>query len=103
MESAKVYVNNNVYMPSDCIESMSVNKLPPNWISFKVIDENYGLIGSVVGFSEEIPKNPLLIIENEGKELMIPLNGDLISSIEMEEKEIITNLPEGYLDLFDTN
>jgi len=101
MENAKAYINNDVYMPSGCIETEPDNKLSPDsWVGFKVIDKSHGFVGVVVGFSEEIPQNPLLIIENKGKELMIPLNGNLVSSIEMGVEEILTNLPEGYLDLF---
>jgi len=41
----------------------------------------------------------LLIIEKGAKKLMIPVNGDLIQSVNINKKEIYTSLPEGYLDL----
>ena len=100
LESAKTFINNDVYLTRDCIDSDLVEDLSPTaWINFKIIDTNYGLIGSVLDF-DNIPKNPLLIIERNGKELMIPLNGNLISSVDIEKKEILTDLPEGYLDLY---
>jgi len=101
LERAKHFINNNVFLTVDCIEKESdSNYSPLNWIDFKVLDKNHGFIGSVINFNEDIPKNPLLIIQNKGKELMIPVNGDLITSIDAEKKEIHTYLPDGYLDLY---
>ena len=101
LEKAKDFINDEVYLTSDCIEQESNCELSsPDWIGFKASDENYGFIGIVVDFNEDVPENPLIIIENKGKELMIPVNGDLIQSVNWDKKEIFTNLPDGYLDLF---
>ncbi len=101
LEKARDFINNEVYLTTDCIEQELDGDLPPSeGIGFKVQDKNYGFIGIVIDFNEDIPKNPLLIIEKDGKELMIPVNGDLIISINTVEKEIQTHLPSGYLDLY---
>ncbi|MEN8119877.1 MAG: hypothetical protein ABFS35_06000 [Bacteroidota bacterium] len=101
LEMAKDFINDEVYLTADCIEQQPHSEqLTSGWIGFEVSDEKYGFIGTIVDFDEDVPENPLIIIENRGKELMIPINGDLISSIDMEKKEIHTNLPDGYLDLY---
>ena len=101
LEKAKDFINNDVYLTADCLEQQLDNNFPDqDWIHFKVLDKNHGFIGTVVDFNEDVPENPLIIIENQGKELMIPVNGDLIQSVNWDKKEIFTNLPDGYLDLF---
>ena len=101
LEKAKKFIDNEVYLITDCIDQESNNKLSaPEWIGFKVSDKNYGFVGIVIDFNEEVSENPLIIIENRGKELMIPINGDLIQSVNWDEKEIVTNLPNEYLDLY---
>lgn len=98
---AKGFINNEVYLTTDCIEQQPDSELfLSDWIHFEVLDKNYGFIGTVVDLNEDIPENPLIIIENQGKELMIPINGDLIQSVNWDKKEINTNLPDGYLDLY---
>jgi len=101
LEKAKEFIDNGVYMTTDCIEQESNNELlPPDWMGFKVSDKNHGFVGIIIDFNEEVPENPLIIIEKRGKELMIPINGDLIQSVNWDKKEIFTNLPDGYLDLY---
>jgi len=100
LEKAKCFIGNDVYLTANCIELEEDNGLPPSeWTDFKVIDKIHGFIGSVIQFNDDIPQNPLLIIEKGAKKLMIPVNGDLIQSVNINKKEIYTSLPEGYLDL----
>ncbi|MBL7859486.1 MAG: 16S rRNA processing protein RimM [Cyclobacteriaceae bacterium] len=67
-------------------------------IGFTVTDETSGLIGKVVEIVHSGP-NKLLAIDNQGKEVLIPINGPFITRITKIRSEIIVSLPEGFLDI----
>ncbi len=90
---AKVYINTYHISELEEIDKSS----PGNWLGFSVIDQNIGPIGSLVEFIE-IKENPLLNINWNGKEILIPLMADFIIEIDIENEQITTNLPDGYID-----
>jgi 16S rRNA processing protein RimM len=101
MEDAKLFIGNDIFITAENIEDL------PNkgteaiaWIDFKVEDEHEGIIGIVAGYNDDIPQNPLIIVKNQEKEILIPLNGDLIQSVDSENKKLLTKLPDGFLELF---
>lgn len=67
-------------------------------ISFSVWDENAGELGSVREVQEAGP-NRFLIVDRENREVMIPVNGPFIKSIQRDKKKIMVSLPEGFLEL----
>jgi len=66
-------------------------------IGFVVKDKNLGEIGVVTEIFD-IPGNPCLGVKTPKSEVMIPLNGKL--KAEPLKNTIITEIPEGLLDLF---
>jgi 16S rRNA processing protein RimM len=46
-----------------------------------------------------IKDNDLLVIEREGKEILIPFSADICSSVNLKKREIVIKPPEGLLDL----
>ena len=54
-----------------------------------------GLIKAVV----EYPQQEMAIVDHKGREILIPMNHELIQSIDEVNKELIFELPEGLLDL----
>ncbi|MCW3805273.1 ribosome maturation factor RimM [Plebeiibacterium marinum] len=69
------------------------------FIGFKVNDASKGQIGTILDINE-IAKNPIFIIENEGKEILIPINQDFITKVDELTKTIEMDLPEGLIDLY---
>jgi 16S rRNA processing protein RimM len=43
--------------------------------------------------------NKLLVVEHKGKEVMIPINGPFIKSVNKSRKRITVELPDGFLDI----
>lgn len=64
---------------------------------FKVIDPGLGKLGTV---TDTIPfrENPLLLVSDTDREFYLPVNGDLIRSIDKDNKAITVNLPDGFLE-----
>lgn len=64
---------------------------------FEVVEEE-NVIGKVVGIMEAGP-NRFLEVDNAGKEVLIPMNGPFIKSVNKTKKRVTVELPEGFLDL----
>lgn len=69
-------------------------------IGFTLIDEELGVIGEIYEVND-YSGNVLLSVEYQGKEALIPLNEDLIVSIDEDNREIVLNIPEGLFNLDD--
>jgi 16S rRNA processing protein RimM len=67
-------------------------------IDFQVEDETHGDLGLVTAvMSAGI--NRLLVIDRQGKELLIPVNSPFVIGINKTKKKVTVNLPEGFLDI----
>jgi len=67
-------------------------------IDFTVSDEVMGPLGTIVNIMQA-GANRLFVIDNRGKELLIPVNGPFIVDINKRKKSVTVNLPEGFLDI----
>lgn len=66
---------------------------------FLVIDRNKGEIGTVIE-TVSLKNNPLLKIKNKNKEILIPINSDIVESVDFTEKRVYINAPEGLIDMY---
>ena len=65
---------------------------------YAIIDASLGAIGTI----EEIydmPQQEMAMIRRDGREILIPLNEQLISNIDDKGKTVHMDLPEGLLDM----
>jgi 16S rRNA processing protein RimM len=67
-------------------------------IDFEVHDEEKGLLGKIREVMQAGP-NRLLVVDYNNKEILIPVNGPFIESVNKAKKKISVNLPEGFLEL----
>jgi 16S rRNA processing protein RimM len=67
-------------------------------IDFEVHDEEIGLLGKVREVMQAGP-NRLLVVDYNNKEVLIPVNGPFIESVNKTKKKVSVNLPEGFLEL----
>lgn len=65
---------------------------------FEVADEKHGILGNVTEVIQT-GANRLLAVDHNGKEVLIPINSPLITSINKSKRKISVDLPEGFLDL----
>lgn len=78
-------------------------KLPPGQfflyevLGFDVYDKD-ALIGKVKGFSD-YGSGDLFVIDTNEKEVLIPARKEFITNIDKDNKKIILNLIEGFMDL----
>jgi 16S rRNA processing protein RimM len=67
-------------------------------IGFYVDDEEVGSLGTIKEVVQAGP-NRLLLLEYNGKEVLIPVNAPFIKRVNKSKKTIKVALPEGYLDI----
>jgi len=67
-------------------------------IGFTAQDKQLGELGKVVSVEIAGP-NKLLAVNFNDKEILIPVNGPFILSINKSKKTITVDLPEGFLDI----
>jgi 16S rRNA processing protein RimM len=97
-EKAERLTGKSVYIKKSLIVFTSGDYLPGQIYGFLVIDNHSGTLGRITGI-DDIPGNPLLRLEHQGREILIPLHEDLIAEINTAEKIVRVNLPEGFLKL----
>jgi 16S rRNA processing protein RimM len=68
-------------------------------IGFGVIDQEKGDIGTITAVYENAPQ-PLLSIDCEGKEILLPIIDEIIINVNREERIMEVKSPEGLIDLY---
>ena len=92
---SQVYVENKDLQ----LDTSTTNDLT-SFIGWKAEDKNIGDLGVIIDIIE-ITNNPLFVIDNQGSELLVPANDDLVSNIDKENRVITLTIPEGLLDAND--
>lgn len=68
------------------------------YVRYKIQDTTLGLLGEIEDIVE-YPQQEMAVLKIEDKEVLIPLNEQLIISIDAATKIIMMDLPEGLLEL----
>lgn len=87
-----VFVNKEDVIESD--DEMSPHAL----VGYQLFDETLGLIGEIKEV-HDYAGNMLLLVDYQGKEALVPLNEELIVSLDEDKREIELRIPEGLFDL----
>lgn len=68
-------------------------------IGYDVVDDIEGTLGQVVKFYN-YPNQDLLVVKYREKEVLIPLNDDIIIHVNRSKKQIEVALPTGLLEIY---
>jgi 16S rRNA processing protein RimM len=99
-EAAKRLIKKKAYLPLEILPVLDQSSFYDHEvIGFQVIDENKGAIG-VVEDIIDMTANPLLQINCEGTEILVPIFDGLIQKVERKKKELFIKAPEGLIDLY---
>lgn len=96
-EEVRYLTNRKAYIPRKWTESSE----ELSWAYFRgftAIDETTGELGEIVDIDDST-MNTLFVIDNDGEELLVPLQEEFIVGIDQENREIIFNLPQGLVSL----
>ncbi|MFT5823570.1 MAG: 16S rRNA processing protein RimM [Crocinitomix sp.] len=97
---AKTILKCGLYLPLDTLPELTDTEFYFHEIEgFSVTDEAYGPIGKVIHVIDQA-NNPLIAIEHEGQEILIPKQDQFIKNVDRENKLITIAAPEGLLDMY---
>lgn len=90
-----------IFIPLETVKSRhqhSPKNIKAKWDEYKIIDQRSGETFDILR-TEEFPQQLMAIIVVDEKEILIPLNDQLITSIDKENKILHMEFPEGILEL----
>ena len=89
-----------LFLPLSMLPELGDNKFYYHQIiGYHVIDASDGDIG-VVKDVYTSPNQDLLAIDHQSKEILVPINDEIIGSVDHDNKQLHVTLPEGLLDVY---
>jgi 16S rRNA processing protein RimM len=95
---AKDFTGYLVYVGQDQVRTRRNKPGLPGIRDYKVIDKKLGYIGLAVEIVDS-QNNPLLYVQNNGKEYLVPVHDDIILEVNSRDKTIRIDAPEGLFEL----
>lgn len=98
-DHANEYRQCDVYLPRSTRPDQGANAFyDDEVVGFAVYDVRSGALGTVSG-SRRIGQSKLMVVNEGVKEILIPVNGPFIQSIERDNGKILVALPDGFLEI----
>lgn len=93
-------VGKSLFLPLEYLPELEGNNFYFHEITgFDVEDEEKGMIGKIAGVYENTPQ-PLLSIEFEGKEILIPAIDSIIKEVDRSKRLMKIKAPRGLIELY---
>jgi 16S rRNA processing protein RimM len=101
IEEAQKLVNCDIYLPEDNLPELEDNDqfYYHEIIGYTVVDATKGELGKVLAVYTS-DRQDLIAMQYEGKEVLIPIDDDIVKTVDREKKELYTNLPEGLMEVY---
>jgi 16S rRNA processing protein RimM len=99
-EEALRLTGKSMYLPLINLPKLSGTRFYDHEIpGFTVVDEEHGDIGLVVQVVD-LTNNPLLQIDKNGTEVLIPLRDGTVTKVDRDKKELHVQAPPGLIELY---
>lgn len=99
-KQAKNLIGCGLYLPLDTLPELEEDEFYQFELAgYSVTDETHGPIGKVIRISDQA-NNPLLEIDFNGKEILIPMRDEFVLSIDKKKKFIVVKAPEGLIEMY---
>ncbi|MCH8554690.1 MAG: ribosome maturation factor RimM [Schleiferiaceae bacterium] len=99
-EAADQLLGAKVYLPTSFLPPLSGKKFYfHEVVGFQVMDKEYGIVGAIKVVLER-PPQPVFVIQNNDREILIPAIDEFIDSIDREQKIVYLHAPEGLINLY---
>jgi len=98
---AERVLKKEVYLPLTMLPKLEGNKFYYHEIiDFDVIDENFGLVGKIKSVNDSTAQELLIVQNNKGKEILIPLIDAFLVKVDRDNKQFIVNTPKGLIEMY---
>lgn len=99
-ERARELTGCDVYFPREHSDNDAENISWAEIIGYNVVDSSNGKsIGTIRSVDDSTTNILFSVVNDDGKEYLLPVNNDLIEDINKESKTIIMHIPNGLLSL----
>lgn len=100
IDKAQPLVRKKVYLPNTKLPERDPDDFRITDLKgFEVHDVEYGVLGNITEI-HDFPQQHVAVVIYQTKEIMFPLNEDIMDSIDVENKILEVTLPEGLVDLY---
>lgn len=97
---AKKLLRKNLYLPAADLPALGdTNFYDHEVVGFQVTDIGFGPVGILQSIID-LPVNPLIQVEANGKEVLIPFVKGLIRKVDRENKVLTIQAPEGLIGIY---
>ena len=98
--TAEMLIGTEMFLPLTALPPLDGNRFYfHEVIGFELIDEAEGSLGRITAINDQ-SNQALFVAEKEGKEMLLPINDDIILSVNRDHKQIRVRCPEGLVDLY---
>ncbi|TWR29824.1 16S rRNA processing protein RimM [Mucilaginibacter pallidiroseus] len=100
IEKASMLAKKDIYLPNKLKPKKKKEEFTLKDVKgFIAVDETHGELGEIMDVLE-YPQQLIAQVQFNGKEVLFPLNVEIIKGIDVEGGEIYIDLPEGLLDVY---
>jgi 16S rRNA processing protein RimM len=100
LEKCERLLKKEVFIPSSQIPKLNEEQFfNRDVIDFKIYNNNDEFIG-IAEEILEIPNNTIIQTSVDGREVLIPFNGNTLININKNKKELIIEIPNGLIELY---
>lgn len=97
---ARLLLRKNIYLPASILPELEgTNFYDHEIVDFNVEDSVHGNIGKVIQVID-LSANPLLQIEKDGTEILVPLRDGVILDVNRKTKTLTVQTPPGLVELY---
>ena len=97
---ANELIKKDIYLPLKLLPKLEGNCFYFHEVlGFEILDQNYGKIGLLKSINDQ-SSQAFFEIDNDGKEILIPVNDEFIKHVNRDSKTITVITPPGLIDLY---
>jgi len=99
-EQAEALTGSDLYLPLSYLPPLTGDKFYYHEvIGFEVIDKNFGLVGILDRVMEQGSQD-LFVVIHKNKEVLIPIQDEIINKVDRKKKTIEITSPEGLIEIY---
>ncbi len=99
-DEAKKFVGSSIYLPLDLLPPLEGTSFYYHeLVGWTVKDHQLGSLGKVTSVNDQSPQ-VLLVMDYKHKEILIPLNEDIVSGVDRDLQQVLVTLPDGLLGVY---
>lgn len=97
---ARVLLRKKCYLPLAVLPDLDDKHFYDHEVEgFDVIDAEKGNIGKLIRIVD-LAANPLMEIDKDGREILVPLLKDLVQKVDRKKKQLHISTPPGLIDIY---